>query len=1095
MASPISSPSSPSKPPPLPSALHQQQQHQQQQQSQHQGLPTGAISAPSPPFGTSHNFNRPSWLINLPPGPKDTPTQSVRRKHKSVRSLTREYESSATKENLNPDTVDVEGSSAPRSADSSSPSKAAAASSDASSRSHARKSSVLLASSSYPSSFEVPSEQNGRTRPSPTARIPSGSGLPSSSSSEAGIRLASSAYPSTYSSATPPSAISPHPLPAPPPPAPSQHPGDMPVSQDGPPVFSVSLDSPHSPAAGQSALPTLETPTRLSVKNRSNSNLGRSVSHGHTPSREWPAAENATPERPRAVSAYDAAVKDEEGDTVGDLMRTQSTSARKPLSQMTPAERREHSRKHSRVHSRNLSVFFPQPGSAAEQEADQHRVDMNYSNDRPQIYVDTAGAQARSNDSEYWSTTPESASVQTSPSQSRRGHHSKHSVSHGIFRPPSGATPTRPGLYREDSSESFVSFAPNGSPEALKSRSTSVNASHDYPLHQSAHPHDHHGHTHQHHHQHAHTPHKEAVGKFAALPYPLSIFATLPPLPPKLAPTLVFSLCHFVLGSALWVAGQSSDSLSVTGLGYLVVFDSLGIFNESLSRWILAAKSSSTANTQKISSAYSMHRTSTLLNFVQVIYLLFAAVYVCKESIEHALLEGDDQAVISPLAATETAHLAAGSLAGSASVVTGGGAGHHQHEEGLEGLELNLPVVKIALAVLACLFSNLVLSNHAKLVAASGISTTTSSPGTTSRRHSRSQSVLVQTANLTGPVLSLLSNPYTMAVLFFSTTLLFSALTMSPFQVAALDKVLAGLESVTMWYIALPASRVLGKVLLQTAPNINNEDEGGRTNTLQLMKAIKALEDHPLVHSTKPPHVWQLTPSTSAVNAAAGGAKNSLALSSSSSSRTAKSPTLIASVRVILHKHATDADILKVTKWAYQRCAPSVGAGMGVKVGEGLRGTMLAGDLVLDVRREGEEAEETCGHDHHGHDHHGHGHDHSHAHSGHSHDHSHAHAGHGHDHTHDHARAHAHAHDHSHAHDHYGHSHEHDHYGHHVALAPQAQSHEHDHDHDHDHKGHANSGHSHGSASAHHHHSGHSHSHQGHASSAQQRIPSGHHVH
>ncbi|KAJ1024162.1 hypothetical protein NDA16_003001 [Ustilago loliicola] len=40
------------------------------------------------------------------------------------------------------------------------------------------------------------------------------------------------------------------------------------------------------------------------------------------------------------------------------------------FSKMTVAERREHSRRHSRVHSRNLSVFFPRPGTEAEAEAD-----------------------------------------------------------------------------------------------------------------------------------------------------------------------------------------------------------------------------------------------------------------------------------------------------------------------------------------------------------------------------------------------------------------------------------------------------------------------------------------------------------------------------------------------------------------------------------------------------------------------------------------------------------------------------------------------------------------------------------------------------
>ncbi|KAE8189816.1 hypothetical protein CF328_g6164 [Tilletia controversa] len=35
---------------------------------------------------------------------------------------------------------------------------------------------------------------------------------------------------------------------------------------------------------------------------------------------------------------------------------------------------------------------------------------------------------------------------------------------------------------------------------------------------------------------------------------------------------------------------------------------------------------------------HSAHRTSTLLHFTQAVYLLFSAIYVCKDSVEHALL-------------------------------------------------------------------------------------------------------------------------------------------------------------------------------------------------------------------------------------------------------------------------------------------------------------------------------------------------------------------------------------------------------------------------------------------------------------------------
>jgi hypothetical protein len=39
----------------------------------------------------------------------------------------------------------------------------------------------------------------------------------------------------------------------------------------------------------------------------------------------------------------------------------------------------------------------------------------------------------------------------------------------------------------------------------------------------------------------------------------------------------MFAVLQFALGASLWVDGQAGGSVSVAGLGYLVVFDSLGV--------------------------------------------------------------------------------------------------------------------------------------------------------------------------------------------------------------------------------------------------------------------------------------------------------------------------------------------------------------------------------------------------------------------------------------------------------------------------------------------------------------------------------------
>lgn len=281
--------------------------------------------------------------------------------------------------------------------------------------------------------------------------------------------------------------------------------------------------------------------------------------------------------------------------------------------------------------------------------------------------------------------------------------------------PPSAA------MYRDASS---------GSGMSVDASSVGADVFNDSSPQRDRHGQVHDGHSHDHHHHHHHDaspvgPISSAYEKdgthvepsSSSLPYPLSVIADLPPLPPKLRSLFVYSTCHFALGSSLWLAGQWSDSLSVTGLGYLVVFDSFGVLNDVLSDWISSARASSERERggpmtgTRYSKAYSTHRVSTLLNFVQTIYLLFAAVYVCKESIEHALLEGGDEGAP---ATPAPAHVQEASGGGSAVLGAAGSGGHHHHDDG-RGVEL--PVVLLVLATIACLFSNLVLGNHAKLVA------------------------------------------------------------------------------------------------------------------------------------------------------------------------------------------------------------------------------------------------------------------------------------------------------------------------------------------------------------------------------------------
>ncbi|KAK0523461.1 hypothetical protein OC834_005895 [Tilletia horrida] len=649
---------------------------------------------------------------------------------------------------------------------------------------------------------------------------------------------------------------------------------------------------------------------------------------------------------------------------------------------------------------------------------------------------------------------------------------------------------------------------------------------------------------HTHAHSHAHAPHSHAHSHAApvtrhAHKRTFSSPLALHLLPPHLRPQLIFALAHLFLGGALWVSGQARDSLAVTGLGYLVVFDALGVLNPVAAAWMTGlegARRRRKAEEKALSNPYGAagpvkegdvrrpygaHRTSTLLHFTQSIYLLFAALYVCKESVEHALLHpsgGMSVAEEDPIG-SHPGLIHTGDHDAPLSKVAGFG-GEHVHDESMSGIEL--PIGLLVAATLASMYANLRLGNHARLMAACGMSTTASSTGSAPSApttHNRHRSVLFDpamqaTRGASALLTTLLSNPFSLTVLFFSGSLTFASLTMPGLQVAALDKVLAGLESVSMGWLAWPASLALGKVLLQTAPDASIPNEQRR----RIESALREIEGHALVSYVAPIRLWQLTPPTSSqimLESSASRHMHSASVAVSPLNRSgghggrmrggngdagggggvggfgmvqmqARTAPLILTVEILLDRtRAKPGDCLEVTRWAYDLLAPCVGAAWGVEVGMVGRGGVRAGEVVVKVRREGKEQDEIeeeerqahahehgCGHDHdHGHGHgHGHGHDHDHGHGhGHHnhHDHSHGHShGHGHDHS---SHSHAHEYSHGHVHDHSSHSHGKDHSAH-------SHAHEHSHGHVHDHSSHSH-GKEHSSHSQHTHEHSHGHSH------------------
>ena len=230
-------------------------------------------------------------------------------------------------------------------------------------------------------------------------------------------------------------------------------------------------------------------------------------------------------------------------------------------------------RHHTRLHSRNLSFFFPRPGSNPqgtinEDDAQELEVPVDVEaplipsagsninfpgsrNPRPSLTPlgqgFTFGARPPSSQSltSDFITPPNSGSSNSSAA-SRRGHHHKHSLSHNFFsflEPGSNLPLNReegfrnPSISRPLTPWDSVTPLPASAAPTKSAFNTSIpNNGHVYV-----------------------EQHRDV------LPGQISYSA------------VIVSAIQFVLGACLWVSGQQVGSISCTGLGYWVVFDSFGV--------------------------------------------------------------------------------------------------------------------------------------------------------------------------------------------------------------------------------------------------------------------------------------------------------------------------------------------------------------------------------------------------------------------------------------------------------------------------------------------------------------------------------------
>jgi hypothetical protein len=196
----------------------------------------------------------------------------------------------------------------------------------------------------------------------------------------------------------------------------------------------------------------------------------------------------------------------------------------KSLSPGKPTTGKRHT--HSRIHSRNLSMFFPRPGTLPEPTIEEDSVDIPVPvmslHERPSNEGLRAGFRFGGTPSSSDNSLAPSSSSGSRPS--RRGHHHKHSMSHNFFS------------FLEPGSQ-YSNITPSSVPPSA-STTTSDFADVINP--------------------------------------PLAVPTTL--VAPIVHPLAVVSCAiEAILGAAVWVIGQQTGSLSCAGLGYWVVFDSFGV--------------------------------------------------------------------------------------------------------------------------------------------------------------------------------------------------------------------------------------------------------------------------------------------------------------------------------------------------------------------------------------------------------------------------------------------------------------------------------------------------------------------------------------
>ncbi|KAG8745434.1 hypothetical protein FRC12_014543 [Ceratobasidium sp. 428] len=532
-------------------------------------------------------------------------------------------------------------------------------------------------------------------------------------------------------------------------------------------------------------------------------------------------------------------------------------------------------RSHARVHSRNLSVYFPRPGATSgsavasiaedgdgdgdiDAEGQEIEVGVNGNGQAPIQLIpppNANGGPRGFGDGFRFGGLPADAGVPAADGSGaaapkRRGHHHKHSLSHNFFsfmEPGAAngpkASQTFPSLVSPIPATPWGPITPfphsSTTPSFPQFTSSSQNFLVPDPPRRARSP--------------LHAPHEAGH---------LSTYVR--ELPPGSKRALVFGVMEFMVGAAMWVAGQRKGSLACTGLGYWVVFDAMGVAMGVVGRELREGDAVGGGSAKL---PFGTARLEVTMLFAQVVYLMFAAVYICKETVEHLLLAA--------------------------------GSSHHHHtgdDDAYTPEGLLFPNLLLCLSTLCILFAGLVFQTHDRLVLATGsdlpsLSTLFRSSSSSSSSHSNSSSGKPR-------LQALLDNPFCVAPVVFGTALLAVSTSVVSTEHRSLDLALAAAETLITWMIAYPSALALGKVLLQTAP-----ERGMRDARIEgFLRVMRELERHPQIMHLPAPRLWRLTPTSGA---------------------------LVATVELHVRRGTDDAAVLALTRYAYERCIAVVGRGGG----------------------------------------------------------------------------------------------------------------------------------------------------------------------